>query len=159
MYVYIYIYIHLYFTIYIYILNSRASQQLKQRPAQASGSASRTMRHQAHWTLTRAQNRLTSKQSSTPYWKKNPALLTRTWLKQPWRHRIDEGPGVPCLPSQAGQSAGDQELDVSHPEDLFADSDEVEWITAPQGVQEEQMAEDEAKAEDKVRAKRAKKEN
>lgn len=30
--------------IYIYILNSRASQQLKQRPAQASGSASRTMR-------------------------------------------------------------------------------------------------------------------
>ena len=71
---------------------------------------------------------------------------------------FDEGPGVPCLPSQAGQSAGDQELDVSHPEDLFADSDEVEWITAPQGVQEEQMAEDEAKAEDKVRAKRAKKE-
>ena len=161
-----------------------------------------------------AQNRLTSKQSSRPYWKKNPATSEKLvehivgfyWVSfseskachgHGWssrggttrrarpRHRsyldgywdfysMDQRCDcMVCLRPRVGRESAffvgpiHDAVEVSgcqqrgHPEDLFADStdlravqvkwwlrkkifsvgDELEWITAPQGVQEEQMAE------------------
>ena len=56
----------------------------------------------------------------------------------------EEPASVFCPVSGAGQSAGIPDLDLSHPEDLFAESGELDWICQSEpGALEERMAEEE----------------
>ena len=72
---------------------------------------------------------------------------------------LEEEPGAYGPPSEVGQSADNLELEISHPEDLFAESGELDWITEEvPGVVEEQIAEEECRKSATLDKKREKKE-
>lgn len=72
---------------------------------------------------------------------------------------LEEEPGASGPPSEVGQSADNLELEISHPEDLFAESGELDWITEEvPGVLEEQIAEEECRKSAALDKKREKKE-
>ena len=68
---------------------------------------------------------------------------------------VEEQAGESCPPAGASQSVGTVELDLSHPEDFFADSEELDWIQEDElpGGLEDRVAEDKSK-EDKAPEKK-----
>lgn len=72
---------------------------------------------------------------------------------------LEEEPGASGPPSEVGQSADNLELEISHPEDLFAESGELDWITEEvPGVLEEHIAEEECRKSAALDKKRERKE-